>query len=534
MNRPGDDDHDDDSSGSAIGRTGSLFATQRRRLVASPATGKRRRLRAPDGDVGDNDASTTAAAVTSCPTTGSSALVPSHQERIITPGPNAAPPVLRILLWNVESFTDTQRPHHRGLTDDRMMIVHDTIEGSEADVAIILEAGDDTLGKFGPLFETSGFAFRQTSVTGPQSAGYGGETYLVGVREGLGHARWAANAARGDGGIEPGPVTTLEPVLVTTEDGYRGGCFFTLTFGAATDAATELCICALHAPSPTGRRPATRLQVIGECVRGAMERANRRPLLFCGDLNIRRSEQSELNILMTEHRLTFDGPGHNGVRVGTSLRQDVNTVMSQSTSQPYDQFWSHADDLHAVGLHADAVTVFDADFSRLGDWRAKVVDQLKTPDPEPIDVVLDNVRATRQGTSPDPDSVAELAKDALTAAQAIEAVIDANAQLSDDVMSRVRAYLEQIRFISRAITGSAAADGSTAAPKLVIATNTQLSVAREKLEEVGGYLSTVQYLLLLSDMTQVDDTAFRWVATRMFVSDHLPVLATLKLTSGRA
>jgi len=230
---------------------------------------------------------------------GTAAAVPAKMD--VTP----APETLRVMVWNIESFTQGARPNWRGLLPERIQILTNTLVANRVDVAIILETGADA-----GNIACAGYTTAATAVTGKDGDGYAGETYAVIRRNGLLH-------------------TVSGPAIVGQVGEYRGAVFVTVT----SELGVRMAICALHAPSP-GHPLAIRLAMIRGCCAAALGAGG--PLVFGGDLNIKGDEEPELHAMMATIAMRHEGPGFE-----TTIRTAPHALATGAASQPYDQVWSN-------------------------------------------------------------------------------------------------------------------------------------------------------------------------------------------------
>lgn len=256
---------------------------------------------------------------------------------------------IRVMVWNIENFTGTERPNRRKGIGRRLEILGATLAEYSIDIAILLETGRD-----GGEIKVEGYTTKVTPITGKDrgpNVNYDGETYVVLYRDDLEDVKISDISL-----LCNGPV-------------YRGAVYFT-----AEHEERHVAICALHAPSP-GYKLSVRLKRIHDCCAEAQNKSGGNPLIFCGDLNIKKGEvegaetgystddsddlvlnedddsdagfeeeegaavaaqASCLTSEMAGLKMHHAGPGG---FPETTICQQFRTLVESYKSQPYDQVW---------------------------------------------------------------------------------------------------------------------------------------------------------------------------------------------------
>ena len=249
---------------------------------------------------------------------------------------------LKVLVWNVESFTDGRRPHQfsRSRNKWRQRAVAAVIEAFGIDLCLIMETGPDA-GAFGDAIVARlgddhrrvaskvtglGSTERDGVVTDTNGAPiYAGESYLA-----------VYNKSKLDD-VSPrlvpygGEAVKRKRVSVPSGD-IRGGWRLDVKWNGRAAGQQGVSLFVLHAPSPSYSVDA-RETVMSHYARSLPDDV----AIMCGDFNFKRSEQ---------HRLPGAITGFSrgaGDVVDTSLRSirgiGEPTSMFFSGSQPYDQVW---------------------------------------------------------------------------------------------------------------------------------------------------------------------------------------------------
>jgi hypothetical protein len=260
---------------------------------------------------------------------------------------------LRVLVWNVESFTDESRPHWRGITEERINKLWELLERNGIDLVVLLETGPDAQTIIDEITQRdqkrqlpSQWRGEHTKVTGRNDPDgkdgpkYAGETYTLLFR---------------------GNKLEFRHELIGLElvDGEpcRQAC---LLYVNDTPLLTFI-----HAPS-TGEK---RFTAILDSVLVAKNKYMKSALkggIFCGDLNIKANEFQELSASMTANGYKFSGPkdpeDNFELPLPTTVRQVNNAIKKGEGSQPYDQVWlySSGNDLikvGEVGLHVPSFSL---------------------------------------------------------------------------------------------------------------------------------------------------------------------------------
>lgn len=414
-----------------------------------------------------------------------------------TPPEVPEPTPLSFMLWNIENFTNEDRPNRRRMGDVRLQILADTLDKHAIELAIILETGRDTKPQLegSPLFVE--YAVLDTAATGRNE-----ETYIVLHKDVV--------SIEGELGLVGNPAGN--------EGRFRQACFF-----EAQKDDIPFSVCGLHAPSP-GHNIRERRQVISRCASAASETANH-PLIFCGDFNIRNGEQNQLIDLLESDppNLSFLTPGARGLPEKTSVRKTRGSIFRQDLSEPYDQIWCQGP------IEATNTSTLEApDFSSQdpqNDLHTFVADRIGANRPNPRDanaVLGDAQRLPRRFDEERAAALKEEATQDLNALRRPEQDSEQDQELNNAIESINESDRDRILMLLSQIAVVADFNYSM---------NTQTNIGQALLRE---YLDDIQFTLLLSDtLSNVDrNAAVVSIATRLLISDHLPVVTTLQIPAS--
>jgi hypothetical protein len=392
---------------------------------------------------------------------------------------SAGPTPLNVLVWNIESFTDTRRPNPRGLTKERVDILCQQMR--EYQIIVLMETGSDAL----EIVEIAGdkmdgWSIDMTDVTGSSTDKYGGETYTILYRNNL--------------AVTKELVGAIEAIGVE----YRKACLISIN--------NRPRLCVLHAPSPTHALD-IRLRVIRECANAARAKCHS-GIVFCGDLNIKRDEDGLLEYLQ--------GFEHRGPDGDTTVRCLKAGLSGKSGSQPYDQVWLYQK-LATFNVQNVVTYALEPDFK---DRDTVVLQATKRINPYATEALDKNYMPGDQSAA-DPNDINALFNDAQVGLKVIEDL--RNQRLIIEVLKNNVAVRKAIKIGEDFLTRASAwlEEGSLKVGQLVV-----LSPFVWEMNEA------LQLLNLALMGLGLEDEDYKNLQVRYLISDHKPVRFTLHLPAA--
>lgn len=238
----------------------------------------------------------------------------------------AQPRGFSCLIWNVQNLTSRKRKGMFGRVPERMVYVQKTMRKADVDLTIILETGLDAEIVVQPTLEEFYDCSVHKTTNEGESPEYMPETYFLAFRESSKNKYSILSSE------------SLHSRIKNIHDAdkpYRGG----VVVAIGNNEGNAICIlAAIHAPSPSHKREC-RIDVIVDFLKQAEDWASKygKPLILCGDLNIRQREWRYLyDILQLKYRHLLDPA------MATSFKKFTtsNLEKEDSGSESYDQVWS--------------------------------------------------------------------------------------------------------------------------------------------------------------------------------------------------